>query len=78
MNGLGLHHSHDPRVVELPLFAVTFHDPDDEQGERAAGWLTSPAAGLRVLQILKDADALDRGPLRAAQPGDPIPTAGRV
>ena len=58
--GLGLHLGRDPRTVELALFAVTFHVPDDAQGERAARKLTSPLAGLRVLRLLKDADALDR------------------
>jgi len=58
--GLGLHRGVPPRVLELALFACTYHVPEDGWAERAARYESDPRAALRVLRILKDADALDR------------------
>jgi HD superfamily phosphodiesterase len=58
--GLSLHRGVEARVLETALHAVTFHSTDDEDGEAGIRWLADPAAALRVLRILKDADALDR------------------
>jgi HD superfamily phosphodiesterase len=46
--------------VEPALFAVTFHSLDDEEGEEEARGLAQPERALRMLWLLKDADALDR------------------
>jgi hypothetical protein len=58
--GLGLHRGVDPLVLEAALYAVTNHSGSEEHAERAARWLSDPAAALRIFRILKDADGLDR------------------
>lgn len=58
--GLGLHHGVERDVLDLALFAITYHPAPDGRGELAAQEQAEPRAALRVLRILKDADALDR------------------
>lgn len=58
--GLGLHHGIDPLVLELALFAVTWHCGDECYAGDAARWTCDAEAAMRVLSVLKDADALDR------------------
>jgi putative nucleotidyltransferase with HDIG domain len=80
---LGLTEALAPADAGAVLFAVFFHClPDDrakdealrwheERGERSAGRLPDPQQALRILWLLKDADALDRvrlGPWEAADP----------
>jgi putative nucleotidyltransferase with HDIG domain len=72
-----------PADAAAVLFAVSFHClPDEmakedaprwhqERGGRGAGRLPDPEQALRILWLLKDADALDRvrlGPWEAADP----------
>ncbi len=71
-----------PADADVVLFAVTFHCLPDELGEREAPhWheearpgdsrRAEPERNLRILRLLKDADALDRvrlGPWEAADP----------
>ncbi len=68
--GLGLHRGVEPAVLELALFAITYHVPPDGQAEPAAREQAEPRSALKVLRILKDADALDRvrfGPMNLKQ-----------
>jgi putative nucleotidyltransferase with HDIG domain len=80
---LGLTEALAPADADAVLFAVFFHClPDEtakeeaprwheERGGRGAGRLPDPERALRILWLLKDADALDRvrlGPLEAADP----------
>jgi hypothetical protein len=58
--GLGLHAGLEPLVVETALHAATYHCVPDRYGEETARFLPGAAGALRVFQILKDADALDR------------------
>lgn len=57
---LGLTRQLAPADAELALFAVAFHSLDDEEGEDEARELAQPARALKLLWLLKDADALDR------------------
>lgn len=57
---LGLHRGHPAAAVEIALYAVTYHSGPEEDGVAAARRLPDPGAALRVFQILKDADGLDR------------------
>jgi HD superfamily phosphodiesterase len=45
---------------DLALFAITYHSLDDRAGEREARGAAEPERALRLLWLLKDADALDR------------------
>lgn len=58
--GLGLHQGVDPLVLDLALFAVTWHCGDEGYAANAARWTCDEEAAMRVLSVLKDADALDR------------------
>ena len=58
--GLGLHRGIPSLVAEVALYAVTHHSGDEQHGVRAADCLPDPRSALRVFQILKDADGLDR------------------
>jgi len=58
--GLGLHHGVDPLVLDLALFAVTWHCGDEAYAADAARWTCDADAAVRALSVLKDADALDR------------------
>ena len=58
--GLGLHRGLPPDIVEVALYAVTHHSGDEERGVSAADYFPVPHTALRVFQILKDADGLDR------------------
>jgi hypothetical protein len=58
--GLGLHRGLPQQVVDVALYAVTHHSGGEEYGVRAAQELDDTLAALRVFQILKDADGLDR------------------
>lgn len=58
--GLGLQIGIEPRVRDAALFAVTHHSGSEVHAERDAEWNRDGGATLRVFQILKDADALDR------------------
>ncbi len=60
VTGLGLHRGVERPVLELALFAITYHVPPDAWGEGAARERADPGSALLVLRILKDADALDR------------------
>ena len=80
---LGLTEALAPADAAAVLFAVFFHCLPDETAEeeaprwheeregRGAGRLPDPGQALRILWLLKDADALDRvrlGPWEAADP----------
>ena len=58
--GMELHVGLDTAIVELALYAVTHHCGSEEHAERGAAYTSDPEATLRVLRVLKDADALDR------------------
>jgi hypothetical protein len=58
--GLGLHRGLPQQVVDAALYAVTHHSGGEEYGVRAAREFDDSLAALRVFQILKDADGLDR------------------
>lgn len=58
--GLGLHRPLGDDVREMALYAVTHHSGDEAHAERGVAWTSDPAATLRVIRVLKDADALDR------------------
>ena len=53
--------------ARLALFAVRYHCRSDEHGERRAIDEDDPERALRILWLLKDADALDR--VRLGPPG---------
>jgi len=80
---LGLTEALSPADADAVLFAVFFHCPPDETAEdEAPRWhedrggggasrLPDPEQAMRILRLLKDADALDRvrlGPWEAADP----------
>lgn len=58
--GLGLHESVEPIVLEHALFAVTWHCGDEQRAAGAARWTSDAESAVRILSVLKDADALDR------------------
>jgi hypothetical protein len=58
--GLGLHEGLPRPVVDVALYAATHHSGDEGHAAKAADWLHDPRGALRVFQILKDADGLDR------------------
>ncbi len=66
---LGLTTDLSPDDLEILIFAVKNHCLRDSVGEQRAAETTDPARALRVLWLLKDADALDR--LRLGDPPDP-------
>jgi hypothetical protein len=64
---LGLHASLSEADAQLALFAIRHHCRDDDHGALRAARQDDPARALRILWLLKDADALDR--VRLAPPG---------
>lgn len=56
----GLERGLEPSVAEMALYAVTHHSGSERHAESAATHLRAPESALRVLRVLKDADALDR------------------
>jgi putative nucleotidyltransferase with HDIG domain len=58
--GLGLHRRWPAELVEVALYAITHHSGGEPYGIAAARELPDEALALRVFQILKDADGLDR------------------
>lgn len=71
--GLGLHRDFPLAQVELALYAVTHHSGSEDHGRLAAARLPHPKVALRVFEVLKDADGLDRVRL-----GDLDPTMLRL
>ena len=65
---LGLHATLSDDDAKLALFAIRYHCRSDERGERRAVGQDDPDRALRILWLLKDADALDR--VRLAAPGN--------
>jgi hypothetical protein len=64
---LGLQESLPDADARLALFAIRYHCRSDGRGTRRAADQHDPERALCVLQLLKDADALDR--VRLAPPG---------
>jgi hypothetical protein len=64
---LGLHASLSAADAQLALFAVRYHCRSDGRGASRAAGQDDPERALRILRLLKDADALDR--VRLAPPG---------
>jgi HD superfamily phosphodiesterase len=57
---LGLHESLAEADARLALFAVRYHCRSDGHGALRAAGQDDPERALRILWLLKDADALDR------------------
>jgi HD superfamily phosphodiesterase len=57
---LGLRASLSAAEVRLALFAIRYHSRSDEHGLECAAGQDDPERALRILWLLKDADALDR------------------
>ena len=57
---LGLHESLATADAKLALFAIRYHCRSDERGKLCAADEDDPQRSLRILWLLKDADALDR------------------
>lgn len=74
---LGLTAEMAPADAEIALFAVRYHSCPDWAGEAEAQRLAEarrlaePERALRILRLLKDADALDRVRLAAWEAADP-------
>jgi hypothetical protein len=49
-----------PRIVRLAIFAVTYHSTHDDYAHAAVEGAEDAEACLRVFNVLKDADGLDR------------------
>ena len=64
---LGLHASLSAADAQLALFAVRYHCRSDGRGASRAAGQHDPERALRILWLLKDADALDR--VRLGPPG---------
>ena len=64
---LGLHAFLAEADARLVLFAIRYHCRDDEHGALRAAGQDDPERALRILWLLKDADALDR--VRLGAPG---------
>jgi hypothetical protein len=58
--GLGLHLELDADMLETVLFVVTHHCGSEEHARRGVAWTPDPDVTLRVFEVFKDADALDR------------------
>ena len=63
----GLHASLSEADAQVVLFAVRYHCRSDGRGASHAAGQDDPERALRILWLLKDADALDR--VRLAPPG---------
>ena len=57
---LGLHASLPEADARLALFAIRYHCRSDRRGALRAAGQDDPEGALRILWLLKDADALDR------------------
>lgn len=57
---LGLHESLPEADARLALFAIRYHCRGDGHGALRAAGQDDPERALRILWLLKDADALDR------------------
>ena len=57
---LGLTQALSAAEAALVEFAMRQHSLEDARSERAAGGVDEPECALRILRLLKDADALDR------------------
>jgi HD superfamily phosphodiesterase len=68
---LGLHRSLAQADARLALFAIRYHCRDDTHGALRAADQDDPERALRILWLLKDADALDRVRLGGAGEVDP-------
>jgi HD superfamily phosphodiesterase len=68
---LGLTDALPEEDAGLVLFAVRFHSLSDLAGEEQAPFEADPDRALRVLRLLKDADALDRVRLADWEGPDP-------
>jgi HD superfamily phosphodiesterase len=68
---LGLPRSLSSGDGSIVVFAVHYHSLDDDEGEQAARRQGRPDRALRVLRLLKDADALDRVRLAPWEAADP-------
>jgi putative nucleotidyltransferase with HDIG domain len=60
-----------PADADAVLFALVWHCLPDEHAEAAARRLAKPERALRILWLLKDADALDRVRLQSWEAADP-------
>ena len=60
-----------PADAALVVFAIRLHCLPDELGEEEARRLAEQERALRILWLLKDADALDRVRLRGREGPDP-------
>ncbi len=63
----GLHASLPAADARVALFAIRYHCRSDGRGVRRATDQDDPERALRILRLLKDADALDR--VRLGAPG---------
>jgi len=57
---LGLHESLSEADAQAALFAIRYHCRSDGHGSLRAAGQDDPERALRILWLLKDADALDR------------------
>jgi HD superfamily phosphodiesterase len=60
VRALGLRASLSEADARLALFAIRYHSRSDERGLEHAARQDDPERALRILWLLKDADALDR------------------
>ena len=67
----GLTSALTPDNAEIVRFAMVRHCLPDERAEMAARRLAQPERALRILKLLKDADALDRVRLMPWEAADP-------
>jgi len=65
---LRLHASLPAADAQVALFAIRYHCRSDGRGASRAAGQDDPERALRMLRLLKDADALDR--VRLAPPGE--------
>lgn len=68
---LGLPDALEPADADVVLFAIVWHSLMDATAEAAARRLAQPERALRILWLLKDADALDRVRLPPWEAADP-------
>jgi putative nucleotidyltransferase with HDIG domain len=68
---LGLPDALAPDDADVILFAIVWHCLPDERAGAAARRLAEPERALRILWLLKDADALDRVRLMPWEAADP-------
>jgi len=68
---LGLHESLSEADAQAALFAIRYHCRSDGHGSLRAAGQDDPKRALRILWLLKDADALDRVRLGGWEDPDP-------